>query len=160
MIINTRDFGQIEVSKKELLTFPAGVFAFEDLRTFALISPLGEDVYPKWLQSTDGTAPCFIVFDPAMVDTQYNEKNIAALEHRQLRLIKADENSPNNAEVSFLLIATVPSDFKKTTINMKAPVVVNYTERLAAQVILENDYDVKFPLYAPDAPESETAGDE
>ena len=139
MLINTRDFGEIEVADEDLYTFPLGLFAFEDLRTFALISPLGEDVYPKWLQSAEDVVPCFIVFDPNAVSADYK----VTLDTKQERLLRLSSNE----YTGLLVIATVPSDFTKTTVNMKAPIVVNYKDRLAAQIILPTDEAFKHPLY-------------
>ncbi|MCL1789556.1 MAG: flagellar assembly protein FliW [Oscillospiraceae bacterium] len=154
MLINTRDFGEIEVADEELITFPAGIFAFEEMRTFALMSPLGEDVYPKWLQSAEDISPCFVVFDPFIVDESYTVQ----LESFEKNLLKFDGDSADNTNSSMklLVIATVPTDFKKTTVNMKAPIVINQDKRLAAQVILNVDYDFKFPLYSEDL---ESAGE-
>ena len=59
--INTRDFGETEIQESAVFSFPNGVFAFEDDRKFALLSPLGEDTYPMWLQSMDHQELCFIV---------------------------------------------------------------------------------------------------
>lgn len=144
--INTRDFGEIEVSEDDIYTFPAGVFAFEDTRHFALISPLGEEVYPKWLQSTDDVAPCFVVFDPAIIDGNY-KITLNAYEENLLKL------HPDTA-LRLLVIATVPEDYRQTTVNMKSPIVVNSDSRLAAQVILPQDYAFKLPIYT-----DEKAGD-
>ena len=146
MLIDTRDFGEIEVSEDELITFPAGVFAFEEAREFVLISPLNteeEDVYPKWLQCAEDTTPCFIVFDPALVDGSY----IVKLESFEQKLLKLDGDDADINDVRFLVIATVHDDFTKTTVNMKAPIVVNQKERLAVQAILADDYDFRAPLY-------------
>ena len=71
MTINTRDFGEMEVEQKNVFDFPNGVFAFEDDKRFALLSPLGEDTYPMWLQSLDHSDLCFIVFDPTLIDEGY-----------------------------------------------------------------------------------------
>ncbi|MCL1903087.1 MAG: flagellar assembly protein FliW [Oscillospiraceae bacterium] len=157
MLINTRDFGEVEIADEELITFPAGIFAFEEMRKFALMSPLGEDVYPKWLQSVEDISPCFVVFDPTIVDGNYTVK----LEAFEKKLLKFDDNSADNmnSSMKLLVIATVPSDFKKTTVNMKAPIVINQDERLAAQVILNLDYEFKFPLYSDDSDDSERTGE-
>lgn len=143
MLINTRDFGEVDVAEEELITFPAGIFAFEEKRKFALMCPLGEGVYPKWLQSAEDVAPCFIVFDPFIVDENYSVK----LEPSDENLLKFNPKLADNNSMELLVIATVPRDFKKTTVNMKAPIVINRQTRLAAQVILPADYDFKFPLY-------------
>jgi flagellar assembly factor FliW len=151
MLINTRDFGEVEIADESIITFPAGVFAFEDAKNFALLSPLGEDTYPMWLQSVDDLAPCFIVFDPGVVDEGYFETVIDCVELNDARLLKIEDGSVDKKDIAVLTIATVPDDFKKTTLNMKAPIVVNTTCNLAAQVILTADYDFRCPLYAQDA---------
>ncbi|MCL2754520.1 MAG: flagellar assembly protein FliW [Oscillospiraceae bacterium] len=156
MTIITRDFGEVEIAQEEILTFPAGLFAFEDLRQFVLLSPLGEDVFPKWLQSTTGSAPCFIVFDPNVVCADY----AVILENADERLLRA--HSPDT--LSILVLATVPEDFTKTTLNLRAPIVINTENNLAAQVILA-DYEFKHPLYKDEAQSdkadmAESAGEE
>jgi len=148
--IKTRDFGEIEVSEDDLLTFPAGVFAFEEVRHFALISPLGEDVYPKWLQSTDDIAPCFIVFDPSIIDESY-EITLNVYEENLIKYHGDDS-------IRLLAIATVPDNYRETTVNMKSPIVINVDARLAAQVILPQNYVFKLPIYT-DEPDAK-AGDE
>jgi flagellar assembly factor FliW len=146
MKINTRDFGEIEVTKEELYTFPEGIFAFEDCKQFALISPMGEDVFPKWLQYADDVTPCFIVFDPAIVLENYGVKLSAS----EKMLLKFTGGSADNKDMRLLAIANVPSNFKKTTLNMRAPIVINEANRLAAQVIHSVEYDYRFPLYSED----------
>jgi flagellar assembly factor FliW len=145
MLINTRDFGEIEAADECIITFPAGLFAFEDAREFALLSPLGEDVYPKWLQSANELTPCFIVFDPAIVDENYADG--VKLERSEVNLLKIDDEAADNNDIRLLVIATVPDDYKNTTINLKAPIVINTGNNLAAQVILSADYEFRYPLY-------------
>jgi flagellar assembly factor FliW len=148
MLINTRDFGEIEVSDENLLTFPVGVFAFEEAKQFALLSPLGEEVYPKWLQATHDFAPCFIVFDPAIVNEDYFDT--VKLDAQDVKLLKISGGLTDNNDIRLLVIATVPEDFTKTTLNMKAPIVINTHNNLATQVVLPFDYEFKYPLYKDD----------
>jgi flagellar assembly factor FliW len=76
-----------------------------------------------------------------------------------------DGDLTDNSNIATLVIATVPDDFKDTTVNMKAPVVINKTRRLAAQVILP-DYEFRRRLYTDEgagqnsgeSPELEEAG--
>ena len=156
MLINTRDFGEIEITREDIIVFPAGVFAFEDARNFALLSPLGEDVYPKWLQCTDDVSPCFIVFDPFSADEEYIDN--VKLEQSDAKTLKIDTESADNINVRLLVIATVCDDFKKTTVNMRAPIVINTDNGLATQVILpqSSDYDFKFPLFDEDEKEGKS----
>ena len=46
-----------------------------------------------------------------------------------------------------LVTITVPSDLKKMSVNLKAPIIINVETRKAVQVILEDEYDVKYYIY-------------
>jgi flagellar assembly factor FliW len=137
--ISTRLFGEIEVEDEKIITFPEGVYAFEDTRRYALISPLGDDVYPMWLQCLDAADPCFVVFDPSKIDTSY----AVALGKEERRLLQADETT----EMLALVLATVPENFRDTTVNMKSPVLINTQAHIGAQIILPENYPFKLPIY-------------
>ena len=54
-------------------------------------------------------------------------------------------------DLMVFLLATVPADVKKTSVNMKAPLLINTRNRQAMQVIVENeDYEIKHMLIAED----------
>ena len=51
-------------------------------------------------------------------------------------------------ENTFILVTlTVPSDIEKMTVNLKAPFVINSDTNKGFQMIVENDYPVKYPIY-------------
>lgn len=137
--INSRDFGETEVAENAVFEFPNGLFAFEDDRKFALLSPLGEDTYPMWLQSTERKELCFIVFDPSLIDESYN----VVLNESEKNILSVKEGD----EIRCLAIAKVPEDFRKTTVNMKSPIVINPKTNAALQVILPLDYPFRHPIY-------------
>jgi flagellar assembly factor FliW len=138
--IETRDFGSLEIENENIITFPNGVYAFETSTSYALISPLGESTYPMWLQCTQDISPCFIVFDPTAIDEGFR----ITLTESEKKLLKVTDES----ELQCLVIASVPEDYRGTTVNMKSPVVINPKERLGAQIILPFDYPFRLPLYA------------
>ncbi len=137
--IDSRDFGITEVDEKAVLEFPNGLFAFEDDRKFALLSPLGENTYPMWLQSTERKELCFIVFDPSLIDDSYG----IILNESEKKILKVKDGD----EIRCLAIAKVPEDFRKTTVNMKSPIVINPVTNTALQVILPLDYPFRHPIY-------------
>ena len=57
MEIMTRDFGKVNVDESKIFNFPSGLFAFEECRQFALLSPLGDGVYPMSVSYTHLTLP-------------------------------------------------------------------------------------------------------
>lgn len=143
MKIITRDFGEQEVDESKIISFPEGIIGFEDSKKYALLCPLGDGVFPMWLQSVDGKEPCFVVYDPMEIYSDYQFE----ISDEEQQLLKIDEDSPYRC----LAVAIVPEDYKKTTINLRCPIVVNTKERIAAQVILaEQHYEFKAPVYEED----------
>lgn len=147
--INTRDFGEIEIEEDKIFDFPVGLFAFEDAKRFALINPLGENVYPMWLQCTDSISPCFIVFDPTTIDENYRV-SLTPIEENQLKI-------KENTKVRCLCIAKVPEDYRNTTVNMKSPIIVNIEQKIAMQVILPHEYPFRYPIYQSPELDAEAA---
>lgn len=139
MNIATRDFGDIEIAENEVIKFPKGLFSFEDDTEFVLLSPLGENVFPMWLQSVKNSELCLIVFDPFEFDTNYH----ITIEKDDLNCIDIVDNDT----IDYLVIAVIPDDIKDTLINLKAPIIVNSTKNIAVQVIVAEDYPIKHPAF-------------
>lgn len=139
-IVNTRDFGEIEVESKDIITFPNGLFAFDDMKEFILITPKGEDEFPMWLQSVESAELCFIVFDPQKIFDSYHPQ----LDANMISLLKLDDIS----KARFLSIAVIYDDYTKTTINLKSPIVINTEKLIGTQIILDEAYPFKYPLFS------------
>lgn len=142
MKINTRDFGETEIDDSTIINIPNGIIGFEDTKKYTLLSPLGEDTFPMWLQSVDDKEPCFVVYDPMQI---YPDYRFVISDEEQV-LLQIDENTPYRC----LTVAIVPDDYKKTTINLRCPIVINTRDNIAAQVILD-EYDFKCPVYSEEA---------
>ena len=137
--INTRDFGEVEIPENAVISFPEGIYAFEDEKQFVALSPLGNDTFPMWLQSVENKDLCFIVYNPLEVIPDYKP----VIEGEGSDIVDISDGD----EVCYLSIASIPEDFKKTTINAKSPIVINKTKNIAAQIILEQDYQMRYPLF-------------
>lgn len=142
MKIETRDFGTMDIAENTIITLPNGILGFEDTHKYTLISPLGEDAFPMWLQSVEGVNPCFVVYDPMQFLPDYRFE----ISDEEQALLGIDESSPYRC----LTVAIVPDDYKKTTINLRCPIVLNTKTNIAAQVLLE-EYDFKYPVYSEEA---------
>ncbi len=137
--ITTRDFGETEIDESTIISMPAGIIGFEDTKRYTLLSPLGEDTFPMWLQSVDSVEPCFVVYDPMLIDSSYR----FAISDEEQAMLKLDESTPYRV----ICVAIVPDDYKKTTINLRCPIIVNTKDNIAAQVILSENYEFKCPVY-------------
>lgn len=139
MTIKTRDFGEQSITEDKIIHFPDGLFAFEEEHQFVMFSPLGDDVYPAWLQSVTNENLCFIVFDPKQIVTDYSvtvdSENISAIELE------------TGAEPRYLVLAVVPEEYRNTTVNLKSPVIINADKMLAVQAIAAEGYPIKFPIF-------------
>lgn len=142
MRAETRLFGTIEIADDKLITMEKGMIGFPDLKHFALIfdEERGlEDSNIMWLQSMDEPAVAFPVMMPAKVKPDYDprvsEEMIAPL----------GELTPEN---TFLLVTvTVPKEIEQMAINLKAPIIINTDNEKAVQLIVEDDYPVKYKIY-------------
>ncbi len=139
MRITTRDFGELEIDESTVINIPNGIIGFEDTKRYTLISPLGEDKFPMWLQSVEAAEPCFVVYDPMQLCSEYRFE----ITDEEQALLGIDENSPYRV----LVVAIVPDDYRKTTINLRCPIIINTETSVAAQVILTEHYDFRCPVY-------------
>ena len=139
MVIKTRIFGEVTIDDEKMIHFPNGIVGFPELTDFALIhdAEKGNQGGIRWLQS--GQEPNFAmpVVDPLVIRTDYNP----SVDDELLKVIGDGDN------LLVLVTITVPTDLKKMSINLKAPLVVNVDTRKAVQVVLEDDFPVKFQIY-------------
>ena len=142
MKIVTRDFGEVDINENTIITVPNGIIGFEGTKRYTLLSPLGEGVFPMWLQAVDSTEPCFVVYDPWQIYPDYRFE----IDDEMQSTLDASEGDA----LQLLAVAIVPDDYKKTTINLRCPIIVNTKNNIAGQTILE-DYEFKYPFYSEEA---------
>ena len=139
MVIKTRIFGEVTIDDEKMINFPNGIVGFPELTDFALIhdAEKGNQGGIRWLQSVQEPNFAMPVVDPLVIRTDYNP----SVDEELLKVIGEGDN------LLVLVTITVPSDLKKMSINLKAPLVVNVDTRKAVQVVLEDDFPVKFQIY-------------
>ncbi len=145
MKIKTRDFGEVEIEESTVITVPNGIIGFEDVKRYTLLSPLGDDTFPMWLQAVDKKEPCFVVYDPWAIYPDYKFE----IDDEMQKTLKAEDGD----DLRILAVAIVPDDYKKTTINLRCPIILNTKNSIAGQTILE-DYEFKYPVYSADMGEA------
>ena len=142
MRINTKAFGEIEISDDKIITFEKGIIGFPDLKRFTLLhdEEKGTSAGIRFLQSVDEAAFALPVMDPLIVKQDYDP----TVEDELL----TDMGSLTDENILVLVTVTVPSDLTNMTVNLQGPIIINVEERKACQLIVEGDkYPVKFPVY-------------
>ena len=141
MKAKTRIFGKIDIDESKIITFVNGMVGFPDMKKFTLI--YDEEKKNKggimWFQSLDEPEFAMPVMEPTVILPEYNPTVNNEL------LSPLGELTSDNLYV--LVTVTVPSDITKMTANMKGPIIINTDTLLASQIVVENDMQVRFPIY-------------
>ncbi len=142
MKINTKIFGEIEISEDKIVTFRNGIIGFPELRRFALLhdEERGTNAGIRFLQSLEEPGFAMPVMNPLDVRPDYDPEVEDEL------LASAGKITPENLLV--LVTVSVPEDLTKMSVNLQGPFIINIEERKGCQIILESgNYPVKFPIY-------------
>lgn len=141
--VNTRIFGKIAVDEDKIIRFEKGILGFPDLKDFTLIFDVdkGNDAKIKWLQSLDEPSFALPVMNPEFVMPGYTPVFPEEL------LSPLGEDVETQEKLMFVTV-TVPKDITKTTVNLKAPIIVNLENLKAVQLICEDEtFSIKYAIY-------------
>ena len=128
MDVKTKAMGVKSVEENHIVTFPEGLFGFEDYKKYATIE--SEWAPLIWLQSLDDERLAFLLIDPFLICDDYE----ADIDDESLK--KIDVRSPEDLIV--MAVVTVPSDGSAVTANLQGPLVINKKNKLCVQVILSD----------------------
>ncbi len=143
--VNTNAFGKIVIEDDKIIRFEHGILGFPDLKDFTLIYNIDKGIESsiKWLQSLDEPNFAMPVMDPNLVLDGYTP-----MFDRELLKPLGGNLDFENLDLMMLVTVTVPKDITQTTVNLKAPIIVNVEERKAVQLISEDDaYSIKYAIY-------------
>ena len=135
--IHSRPYGEISVHAQQAISFPRGLFGFEELHEYVLLDSSSPPFY--WLQSTAKVEPAFVVVNPYLVAPQY----VLDIAEEDLEAI----GSPPPDSLLVFVIVTIPSDGDPVTCNLQGPIVINRKTRVARQAIsLDQSWRIKHVL--------------
>lgn len=147
MKITTKYLGEIEIDESKRIKFESGIPGFPEETSFILLNFPGDQLSAfQVLQSLNTPDLAFIVTNPYYFYEDYEFELEGSLVE-QLGII-------NEEDVIVLTIVTVKSPFSNSTINLKAPLIINYKTRLGKQFILQTDqYETRAPISVPQTEE-------
>lgn len=145
MLIQSTRFGEIEVSNQDLLSFPDGLPGFLDEKKFAFL-PQGQDNPFALLQSAISPDLAFVIVEPFTFFSDYSFQ-LSDDFVQELKLSK--ENPPQ-----IFNIVTIKENLENATINLLAPIIVNWQTKTAQQIILEKtEYITRHKLFPNGLPQ-------
>ncbi len=136
-IIETRDFGVLELHPEAIYQFPQGLYGFDSSTEFALFVKTVDEIDLLYLQSTQDPNLCFFVFEPHDFFPDFEP----ALSKEDL----SDMAVSTPEDLIFLSVATIPASVREMSLNIKSPIVLNPRAQRGMQIILQNtDYQVRY----------------
>jgi flagellar assembly factor FliW len=139
MQVMTKRFGKLEVDPETILTFPEGLIGFPDYHDFVVVDyqVVGDCV--RWLQSVTEPELGFLTLDPKAVFPDYDPDFCP----KDLELLGSDPD-----DLVLLTVVTVPTDVRRMTANLQAPLVLNPKKRVGRQVITTSpEYTTKHYVF-------------
>ncbi len=130
MKTKTKYFGEIEYTKEETITFPKGLFGFEEEQSFLLL-PFSNAGTLFSLQSVKTPDLAFTLMHPFSLAPHY----APVLQAEELKALGVE----NSEDLYYYVMCTVKEPVVESTINMKCPLAVNPDTRRGMQAILDDD---------------------
>ena len=130
MKIVTKYFGEIDSDEDQIITFPHGLYGFEEERRFVLLPFAGNGTLFS-LQSVDNPYLAFVVMDPFALDETY----APVLQKDELKELDADRSE----DLYYYVMCVVREPVEDSTVNLKCPIAINSDSLMAMHVILEED---------------------
>lgn len=138
MIFVSKVHGEMEYEENNIITFNKGLPGLNELKKFILVD-LQEYEPFKLLQSLENDSIAMIVTSPYEFFEDYE------VELSEETIKNLGVNSPE--QVNVITTVTLSSDVKKITANLQGPIVINTSNNIGEQIILNNPkYKVKSPL--------------
>ncbi len=136
MKILTRDFGEVEINENDIIKFEQKIYGFEDYSDFIILYDDDFNGEFAWLQSVEDSGLCFIIANPALTINDYEPD-----------CLKEANKILGIGNYEYWLTMVVKDNLKESTVNLKSPIVINLDNNKAMQIILEEDYPIRYQLF-------------
>jgi len=138
MELQTARFGNINIDESHIITMCGPILGFDNLKKFVLIDKKEEAAF-WWLQSVDDGAVVFVVVNPFLIKLDYKPE----LQEEDVKLLEIDDQ----ADVLLLGIVTIGSTPPEISVNVRAPIVINWKKKLGKQIVLDDkSLDVQYRI--------------
>jgi flagellar assembly factor FliW len=139
MLIQSTRFGELDIAEDQLLEFPHGMPGFSEEKKFAFMEYQPDSPF-YFLQSVADADLTFLMIDPFRF---FNDYEFAMDDELLAEIGLSDENPP-----LVFNIASVKDTLENMTVNLAAPVLVNFRDRKAVQLVIEKtEFPMRYPLF-------------
>ncbi len=140
MIIESSRFGTVEVAEDSIINFPEGILAFEDEKQFVILTCDQTDPV-QWLHSVQNPYIALPIVNPFILKPDYSVE----VDDSELDIIK----TTSEEDIIVYCITVLPEELSKVTINLVAPVLINYKISVGKQVVMGvvDDKLIRYPAF-------------
>ena len=118
--------------------FRKPLLGFDNLNKFEILEVEANPLF-KEINSTEDENISFLSISPFVVDEDY-EIDLSDSDIEDLEI-------ENPEDVILLNIISLGESLDTSTVNMRAPIVLNINKELASQIVIQNDkYDIRTPF--------------
>lgn len=129
MQLETKYFGCVDYEPEDVITFPNGLFGFEQENAFLLLPFEGSGGNLLCFQSIQTPSLAFVAMDPFALLPSY----APVLSNEELCSMGVQESQA----LCYYVLCVVKEPVSESTVNLQCPVVIHPEHRTAIQVILE-----------------------
>ena len=135
MYVETSRFGSLDASQEDVIIFPQGLIGFEASRNWLIVpDPANSDV--AWLQSLSEARVALPVISPRKFVADYR----VAISNRDLSPLAVRSSD------RIYVLCVVSKSGRTLTMNLRSPIIVNLTRKLACQVITSDALPIALPF--------------
>lgn len=146
MRISTTRFGKVDIEAEDILLFPHGIVGFEDYRHWILLADEDNDAV-AWLQSAVRPDVALAVVSPRRFVADYRIR----VNRSQLAPLELEDK-----DRAFVL-CVVGKNNGRLTLNLKAPLVINFNRRLGRQIVTNDEQPMQLELASIPIPSRKSA---
>ncbi len=129
--IQTKPFGEIEVSELQVIDFPDGILGFDFIKKFVILDAEDDGSPFKWMQAFEEKDLAFVIIRPV----DFMESYDLAISQNDFEAVKAESAD----ELIVFAIVTIPENPKDMTANLQGPIIINPVTKLGKQAISMSD---------------------
>ena len=130
MTVQTKYVGEVKLEQENIIHFPNGLPGFFNELKFALLDLPGNPIF-QTLQSITTPSLAFIVTNPYHFYQDYTFK----LDDTTQEILGIE----SERDIVVLSIVTLKSPFNTSTVNLKAPIIINSTHNQGKQYVINSD---------------------
>lgn len=130
MNIKTSRFGEVDVDDDAVISMPEGMLGFSEITRYVLIQHRDGSPF-LWYQAVDEPNLAFVVVDAFTFFPDYE----VIMSSEDVKIL--DCSQPGDLAV--FLVVVIPDNPEDMTANLRGPLVINVTNKVARQVVLTDD---------------------